>query len=149
MVKSKYHHHPIRTLLTIAFLLPFFPVKANVEHEAQVVSQEYLEVGKSNDNLIAQRQERQKKVALIIGNAQYEHAAVLRNPLNDAHDMAQKLEDLGFEVNLVTDSSLRAMNEALERFYNQLSEGATALFYFAGHGIQYNGENYLIPVMPS
>ncbi|AUC60357.1 hypothetical protein AA637_03900 [Cyanobacterium sp. HL-69] len=146
MVKSKYHPHPIRTLLTIAFLLPFFPVKANVEHEAQVVSQEYLEVGKSNDNLIAQRQERQKKVALIIGNAQYEHAAVLRNPLNDAHDMAQKLEDLGFEVILVTDSSLRAMNEALERFYNQLSEGATALFYFAGHGIQYNGENYLIPV---
>lgn len=139
MVQSKFHYFSATLGLGIGILSSLFPAQA----QDLLIPQTSFKV---NDHLIAQRQEQTKKIALVIGNAEYQHAGVLRNPLNDAQDMAQKLRELDFEVILLTDSSLRGMNEGLERFYNELRQGATALFYFAGHGIQYNGENYLIPV---
>ncbi|AFZ48670.1 peptidase C14 caspase catalytic subunit p20 [Cyanobacterium stanieri PCC 7202] len=146
MVKSKCYRLPITLGLGFVFLLPFSPVQAQSYRNNLFFSHQYSTFQGIENQLIAQRQEQQKRVALVIGNADYRYAGILQNPVNDAEDMAQKLGELGFEVILVTDSSLRAMNEALERFYYQLDEGATGLFYFAGHGIQYNGENYLIPV---
>lgn len=87
-----------------------------------------------------------KRVALVIGNAQYEHAARLANPKNDATDMSRKLADLGFEVVSGLDLDLRGMRDKVREFARKLDGAEVALFYYAGHGLQVNGENYLAPV---
>jgi len=87
----------------------------------------------------------QRRIALVIGNAAYQ-TAPLRNPVNDATDMATALRQLGFEVTLLRDADLRVMDEALDAFNLQLRQGGVGLFYYAGHGVQVNGENYLIPL---
>jgi uncharacterized caspase-like protein len=86
-----------------------------------------------------------RRIALIIGNANYQVGA-LRNPVNDARGMARVLRSLGFEVILLTDASKQGMEEALDRFYAKIRQGGVGVFYYAGHGIQSGGENYLIPV---
>jgi uncharacterized caspase-like protein len=87
-----------------------------------------------------------KRVALVVGNGGYENTAALPNPVNDANDMAVALKDLGFEVIVETNANKRALETALARF-GRLSQNAdAALFYYAGHGIQYRGRNYLVPV---
>jgi uncharacterized caspase-like protein len=88
----------------------------------------------------------QRRTALVIGNAAYGELGVLRNPVNDASDMAAMLQQLKFEVTLLRDVNLRAMREAVDTFSRQLRQGGVGLFYFAGHGVQVNGENYLIPL---
>lgn len=88
----------------------------------------------------------QRRIALVIGNANYQNEGRLSNPLNDAQDMAATLEGLGFDVLLVTDATLRQMHTALDQFYERLMRGGAGLFYYAGHGLQYEGENYLVPV---
>lgn len=98
----------------------------------------------AQDFLLAQSQT--KRVALVIGNSEYKNGSNLRNPVNDASDMAKVLQDLDFEVILLTNANLKSMDQGLEKFYRQLQKGAIGLFYYAGHGVQVNGENYLIPV---
>ena len=93
----------------------------------------------------------EKRYALIIGNATYQHGiANLVNPVNDATDMAALLRQLNFEVTLLTDASYNQIREGVRKFYEQLSKGpegeTVGLFYYAGHGVQYENENYLIPV---
>jgi len=95
-----------------------------------------------NPNLIAQKQSR---FALVIGNADYEEGA-LANPVNDATDIAQALRDVGFEVTLLQNKDLRSMEDAVENFSRKLRKDGVGVFYFAGHGIQIGGENYLIPL---
>lgn len=88
----------------------------------------------------------EKRVALVIGNSTYKEAPALPNPKNDAEDMAATLRDVGFEVTVAGDLDKRSMDATLARF-NRAAKGASvALFYFAGHGMQYNGGNYLLPV---
>jgi hypothetical protein len=88
----------------------------------------------------------ERRVALVIGNAEYQSTAALPNPANDAQDMAAALREVGFEVIVETNVNKRALETALARF-GRLSQGAdAALFYYAGHGIQYRGRNYLVPV---
>lgn len=87
----------------------------------------------------------QKRIALVIGNANYQ-VGKLGTPLNDATDMAAALKELGFEVILLKDSSKREMNDALDQFSTRINQGYVGLFYYAGHGMQVEGENYLIPV---
>jgi tetratricopeptide (TPR) repeat protein len=89
--------------------------------------------------------QQQKRIALVIGNANYQ-VENLVTPLNDATDMAKALEELGFEVILLKDSSKREMDEGLDRFSTLIKQGYVGLFYYAGHGIQIQQENYLIPV---
>jgi uncharacterized protein YkwD len=86
-----------------------------------------------------------RRSALVIGNAAYEKAP-LDNPVNDASDMAETLMQLGFEVTALNDASRREMEEAIETFSQKLRQGGVGLFYYAGHGVQIQGENYLIPV---
>lgn len=100
----------------------------------------------TSDLLLAQQIDNRKKVALVIGNAKYQHSTPLNNPVNDANDIAEKLREFGFEVILATDTDLKAMDRAVDRFYNQLTEDSIALFFYAGHAIQVDGENYLIPI---
>lgn len=87
-----------------------------------------------------------KRTALIIGNADYKIAGRLKNPINDAKDIAKNLRELGFDVTLLTDLSLQQMEQAIENFNRQLRQGGVGLFYFSGHGVQVEGENYLVPV---
>jgi uncharacterized caspase-like protein len=85
------------------------------------------------------------RLALVIGNSSYP-TAPLRNPVNDADAVARKLQELGFTVTLFTDVGLRPMERAIVQFGKQLKEaGGVGLFYYAGHGLQMNGENYLVP----
>lgn len=88
----------------------------------------------------------EKRVALVIGNATYEHAGELANPLNDADDIAGKLETLGFEVVKGTDLDFTGMRRTVRDFVNSLKDADIALFYYAGHGLQVRGRNYLVPV---
>jgi len=99
--------------------------------------------------LIAQNRsamQRQYRTALVIGNSKYKLAAELSNPINDATDIANSLRQLGFDVTLLKDADLRQMEHAIKNFNRNLRQGRTGLFYFAGHGTQINGENYLIPI---
>lgn len=86
------------------------------------------------------------RTALIIGNAAYREAP-LRNPVNDASDMARALERAGFAVTLKTNADQRTMRSAIRSFGETLkTTGGVGLFYFSGHGVQVDGENYLLPV---
>ncbi len=87
----------------------------------------------------------QNRVALVIGNGAYAEAP-LKNPVNDAIDIAQKLKKFGFDVTLKTNVELRGPESAVRSFGKSLRNGGTGLFYFAGHGIQVKGRNYLIPI---
>ena len=89
----------------------------------------------------------QARVALVIGNAAYsEDIGSLKNPGNDATDMAATLRQLGFAVTLVRDANHQRMDEAVEDFSRQLGPGSVGVFYYAGHGVQVGGRNYLIPL---
>jgi hypothetical protein len=87
------------------------------------------------------------RTALVIGNAAYsEDIGSLKNPGNDATDMAATLRQLGFVVTLVQDASHQRMAEVVEDFSRQLRPGSVGVFYYAGHGAQVGGRNYLIPL---
>ena len=88
----------------------------------------------------------EKRVALVIGNAAYQNVAPLPNPGNDAADMVAKLEALGFEVVSGRDLDLSGVRRAVRDFVGRLDGADLALFYYAGHGLQVDGENYLAPV---
>lgn len=85
------------------------------------------------------------RTALVIGNAQYS-TAPLRNPANDAQDIAKALEALGFDVICKVNADRPEMDEAVENFYRNLTQARVGFFYYAGHGMQLNGTNYLLPV---
>jgi formylglycine-generating enzyme required for sulfatase activity len=90
-----------------------------------------------------------KRVALVIGNSAYQHTAKLSNPQNDASLMAKTLRRLGFDVLARTNLTQIGMKIAITEFGERLEKAgkdAVGLFYYAGHGIQSNGNNYLIPV---
>jgi len=86
-----------------------------------------------------------QRTALVIGNAKYK-LSTLRNPVNDAEDMAASLKKSGFLVTSVTNANLKLMEQSVFDFGQQLRKGGVGLFYYAGHGIQVNGRNYLIPI---
>lgn len=85
------------------------------------------------------------RTALVIGNGAYS-SGPLKNPVNDATDMAAALKKAGFTVSLKKNAKLQEMEEAIEGFGNSLKRGGVGLFYFAGHGVQVNGINYLLPI---
>ncbi len=91
----------------------------------------------------------EKRVALVIGNANYKLISPLGNPRNDAELMASTLKKVGFEVVEATDVNRRQMWRAVKKFGKELQSAgreAVGLFYYAGHGIQAQGNNHLIPL---
>ncbi|MFP3040759.1 caspase family protein [Treponema primitia] len=90
----------------------------------------------------------QQKYALVIGNGAYRNLGRLNNPVNDANDMKTELQRLGFNVDALIDGGRVQMEEAIERFKNRLSvsKNSYGFFFYAGHGVQSGGTNYLIPV---
>lgn len=92
-------------------------------------------------------QQKETRVALVIGNSNYSALGKLANPGNDATDMAETLKALRFSVTLLIDADLRSMEQGIVRFGNALSTSQSSIgfFFYAGHGVQSNGINYLIP----
>lgn len=88
----------------------------------------------------------ERRVALVIGNSSYEKTTKLLNPANDAPDMAKALGAIGFEVIERTDLDKRGLDMALAEFSRKATGADSALFFFAGHGLQYQGRNYLLPI---
>ncbi|MGP0094983.1 MAG: SUMF1/EgtB/PvdO family nonheme iron enzyme [Xanthobacteraceae bacterium] len=88
----------------------------------------------------------EKRVALVIGNSAYQNTPVLSNPKNDATDLSAALRTLGFDVILSTDLDKRGMDEVFGRFARLARDADAALFFYAGHGIQFAGSNYLMPI---
>jgi uncharacterized caspase-like protein len=89
-----------------------------------------------------------QRLALVIGNNAYTDG-VLKNPINDARVMASTLRDLDFDVNVLENADRITMQRAIVDFGRKLRDGTVGLFYFAGHGMQVRGSNYLIPVKAS
>ncbi len=85
------------------------------------------------------------KIALVVGNGAYPEQP-LRNTISDASAISQRLKSLGFEVIYVSDASKRSLDKAINDFGSQANKYDVAMFYYAGHGIQHNGDNYLVPV---
>jgi hypothetical protein len=88
----------------------------------------------------------EKRVALVIGNAAYKHAPGLANPKNDAEAVAAALKRLKFEVIFGTDLDKSGMERLLRRFSDAIEKADVAVAFYAGHGVQVNGRNYLVPI---
>jgi tetratricopeptide (TPR) repeat protein len=93
----------------------------------------------------------EKRYALVIGNSNYnKEIGILKNPVNDATDVATELRKSNFEVQLVTNCTYVQLREAMRKFHEKLTNGpkdqTVGLFYYAGHGVQYQDENYLVPI---
>src|ERR1700761_3031393 len=90
------------------------------------------------------------RIALVIGNSHYGSTiGNLPNPVNDAGLMAQALRQTGFQVIEVTDADQKKMKRAIADFGDRLTQAgsnATGLFFYAGHGVQVKGTNYLVPI---
>ena len=87
----------------------------------------------------------EKRVALVIGNSDYKKAP-LRNPKNDATDVAKALEELGFTVHLTLDADQGSMQRAIRDFNKTMKDADVRFFYYAGHGVSVDGDNYMIPL---
>ncbi|MFZ1814522.1 MAG: caspase family protein [Rhizobiaceae bacterium] len=89
----------------------------------------------------------ENRIALVIGNNDYQQPwPDLDNPVNDAKAIAVKLSDLGFKVTRAVDATRSQMEGAIQKFARASSDADTALVFYAGHGVQHNGINYLVPV---
>lgn len=86
------------------------------------------------------------RIALVVGNSAYANANPLANPVNDARDLAAALQSLGFKVIVGTDLDKRAFDTKVRDFVRALPGADVALFFYAGHGLQLNGQNYLVPI---
>jgi hypothetical protein len=90
--------------------------------------------------------EASSRVALVVGNSAYIYAPPLRNPVNDAKLMAKTLNSVGFEVLDGVDLDARELRQKIDQFTHALRGAQVGLFFFAGHGFQSDGRNYLVPV---
>ena len=93
----------------------------------------------------AQVPREEPRLALVIGNSAYRESP-LRNPVNDVRAMAQRFKELGFTVLAHENATKRTMEAAIIEFGRRLAEGGVGAFYYAGHGLQVRGRNYLVPV---
>ena len=101
----------------------------------------------SNDRSIYKKNYgKENKVALVIGNSNYTHFSSLKNTLNDAEDMRRVLKAKGFDVLYLKDADLESMEHMVEKFSTKLRQGGVGFFYYAGHGVEVDGKNYLVPV---
>lgn len=86
------------------------------------------------------------RIALVIGNSNYQYVEPLKNPKNDANDITAVLQKLNFDVTTLLDASLTDIQGAVNTFLKDLDEHAVGLLFYAGHGMQIEGKNYIIPI---
>ena len=101
--------------------------------------------GQLNRDLTVEEMQGESRIALLIGNGAYDNAP-LKNPPNDVRAMSRALTSCGFEVIEKIDCSKKEMYSAIQDFGKKIQRGSIGLFYYAGHGMQVKGRNYLIPV---
>ncbi len=87
-----------------------------------------------------------KRIALIIGNADYKATSKLKNTLNDAKAMSNTLKNLGFEVTTIENGTYETIKNAIYAFGDRIQDVDVSLFFYAGHGMEVDGTNYLVPV---
>jgi tetratricopeptide (TPR) repeat protein len=87
-----------------------------------------------------------RQIALVIGNGAYSHAGALANPANDARSVAKAMRDIGFQVTEAIDLNRTGMDRTIRDFLMKASGARTAVLFYAGHGMQIDGRNYLVPV---
>ncbi len=120
----------------------FFPLTLVFVFPSLLKSQENRQLTQEVEDKRAQ-----KRIALVIGNGAYTKAKALPNPPNDAADTAKALKELGFEVISGVNQDKRQMDCFDPRIRREtINVGGIGLFYYAGHGLQVGGENYLVPV---
>ncbi len=102
----------------------------------------------STTGVFAQPASSRQQYALVVGNSRYSDIVSLKNPVNDAADIAATLKSIGFEVTTLLDADLNQLENAVVKFGSQLSSSQNSIgfFFYAGHGVQSEGNNYLIPV---
>nr|XP_023666980.1 mucosa-associated lymphoid tissue lymphoma translocation protein 1-like [Paramormyrops kingsleyae]XP_023666981.1 mucosa-associated lymphoid tissue lymphoma translocation protein 1-like [Paramormyrops kingsleyae] len=98
------------------------------------------------ENITLKRLAATDKVALLIGNLNYQHHPVLMAPVVDVHELSNLLRGLGFRVVSLLDLTKAEMLASIEKFLQLLDRGVYALFYYAGHGYECSGRNYLVPI---
>jgi hypothetical protein len=86
------------------------------------------------------------RVALVIGNSTYKNVPLLANPVNDANDISESLKQLGFTVKTATNANFEEMRRNIIAFGREAQGSDIAIVFFAGHGMEIGGENWLIPV---
>lgn len=128
----------LRTRLVASFIT--LGVAALMMH-SPVLAQQDRQLVQTGDASASSR-----RVALVIGNGAYTKAPSLKNPPNDARDMAATLKAVGFEVSSGVNLGQREMKRMIREFGQQLKTGGNGLFYYAGHGVQAKGRNYIIPI---
>ena len=87
-----------------------------------------------------------RRVALVVGNGAYAHVKALPNPPNDAHAIAKSLRDIGFTVSEGIDLDRATMQKTIRDFLREAARSQVAVVYYAGHGVQIDGRNYLVPI---
>jgi formylglycine-generating enzyme required for sulfatase activity len=130
----------LAVMLAAVGLLIWLPGKRSLAQQDR--NRQLVQTGSANDG-------HGKRVALVIGNGEYTNAPRLKNPPNDARDMAAALKDVGFEIlnaDNLTNLTQRQMKQLIREFGQKLRGGGVGLFFYAGHGVQAKGHNYLIPV---
>lgn len=99
---------------------------------------------------LAELYKNEKRYALIIGNAKYKRVGALKNPENDAKDVSAVLQKMNFEVISLVDATYMEIRSAFRKFHDKLVNGpkdqTIGLVYYSGHGLQNDGENYLVPI---
>ena len=88
----------------------------------------------------------ERRVALVIGNNDYQNIVKLEKAVNDANSVAAELKMVGFEVQAFNNVGQKKMNQAINDFVQRVSGGGVGVFFFAGHGLQINNQNFLVPV---
>lgn len=88
----------------------------------------------------------ERRVALVIGNNDYQNVVKLEKAVNDANAVADELKKVGFEVQVFNNIGQKKMNQAINDFVQRVSGGGVGVFFFAGHGLQINNQNFLVPV---
>lgn len=127
------------SLLTLAAAALFVWTPGRSSHAQQEPNRQLVQPGSPSTNT-------SKRIALVIGNGAYTSAPPLKNPPNDARDMAATLRALGFDVTHGINVNQRDMKRLIREFGQKLKTGGSGLFYYAGHGVQSKGRNYLVPV---
>ena len=129
-------HEEVKLILRILLMVGLLQVVAAAQPKEQ---------GRGQGTKRLAEAQAEARVALVIGNSAYAETP-LRNPVNDANDVAAALQALGFTVLKATDANLKQMEKLIHEFGEKLAGSSVALFFFAGHGVQVEGENYLIPI---
>jgi uncharacterized caspase-like protein len=144
VMKFKFPTVLVTIALTLALASLLFPASPRVSgHQStQQPTNRQLDRNPSQQSNRAS----EHRTALVIGNGAYTKAPPLKNPPNDARDMAATLKTLGFDVTSGINVNQREMKRLIREFGQKLKAGGSGLFYYAGHGVQSKGRNYLIPV---